>query len=109
MESVYLESTIFSYLVSRPSRDIIVAARISENSPKAKAMNSPKSALQKNCEPPSRFEDPIVEEVREARHTLAARLDNDLYQIANDLMSRQGQLGNRLRFAVRMEQPAHPV
>ena len=27
MESVYIETTILSYLVSRPSRDIIVAAR----------------------------------------------------------------------------------
>ena len=109
MESVYLESTIFSYLVSRPSRDIIVAARISENSPKAKAMNSPKSALQKNCDQPSKFEDPIVEEVRAARHALAARLDNDLHQIANDLMSRQTQLGKRLRTAAGMEKPAHAV
>ena len=27
METVYIETTILSYLVSRPSRDIIVAAR----------------------------------------------------------------------------------
>jgi len=69
----------------------------SANSPKAKAMNSPKSAPRKNFDCALLFDDPIVQEVRAVRHDLAAKLGNDLHQIANDLMSRQAQLGHRLR------------
>ena len=43
------------------------------------------------------FEDPIVNEVRMARHALAALLDDDLQKISQDLMQRQSQLGQRLR------------
>ena len=43
------------------------------------------------------FEDPIVNEVRMVRHELAARLDDDLQKISQDLMQRQTQLGQRLR------------
>lgn len=42
-------------------------------------------------------DDPIVKEVRDARHALAARLDNNLQKIVQDLMTRQEKLGNRLR------------
>jgi len=45
----------------------------------------------------SSFEDPIVKEVRDSRHKLASRLDNDLQKIARDLILRQKQLGDRLR------------
>lgn len=48
------------------------------NSVKTKAMNSHKSALLKNSESRTLFEDPIVKEVRDSRHELSSRLDNDL-------------------------------
>jgi hypothetical protein len=38
-----------------------------------------------------------VKEVRDARHALAARLDNNLQKIGQDLMSRQQKLGKRIR------------
>ena len=59
-------------------------------------MNSPKSALRMNSEPLP-FEDPIVKEVRQARHELAATFDDDLQKISLDLMQRQTLLGQRLR------------
>ena len=68
----------------------------SANSAKAKAMNSHKSALRMNSETLP-FEDPIVNEVRMARHELAATFDDDLEKIAWDIMQRQIQLGTRLR------------
>ena len=71
----------------------------SVNSAKTKAMNSHKSAPLKNSEPLPLFEDPIVKEVRDARHQLTARFGNDFQQVAQDLMSRQKQLGLRLRTA----------
>jgi hypothetical protein len=61
-----------------------------------KAMNSHKSALPKNSDAPRSFEDPIVKEVRDARHQLAEQFGNDLQKVANDLMLRQKQLGQRL-------------
>jgi hypothetical protein len=67
------------------------------SSVKTKAMNSHKSAPLKNSEGSSPFEDPIVKEVRDSRHELASRLDNDLQKIAHDLILRQKQLGDRLR------------
>jgi len=67
------------------------------NSVKTKAMNSHKSAPLKNSESRTLFEDPIVKEVRDSRHELASRLDNDLQKIAHDLILRQKQLGDRLR------------
>ena len=60
-------------------------------------MNSHKSAHPKNSELLVLFEDPIVNEVREARHALAAAFDNDLQKIALDLLQRQKKLGSRLR------------
>ena len=61
------------------------------------SMNSHTSALPKNFEVQSSSEDPIVKEVRDARHALAARLDNNLQKIGQDLMSRQQKLGKRIR------------
>ena len=46
---------------------------------------------------PLPFEDPIVKEVRQARHELAAAFDDDLQKISLDLMQRQTLLGQRLR------------
>ena len=46
---------------------------------------------------PLPFEDPIVKEVRQARHELAATFDDDLQKISLDLMQRQTLLGQRLR------------
>ena len=60
-------------------------------------MNSHKSAPLKNSEGSSAFEDHIVKEVRDSRHELASRLDNDLQKIAHDLILRQKKLGDRLR------------
>jgi hypothetical protein len=42
------------------------------------------------------WEDPIVREVRDARHRLAARFDNDLQRVADDLILRQVSHGSRL-------------
>ena len=67
------------------------------SSVKTKAMNFPMFAPPKNSEGSSAFEDPIVKEVRDSRHELASRLDNDLQKIAQDLILRQKQLGSRLR------------
>ena len=67
------------------------------SSVKTKAMNSPMFAPPKSSEGSSAFEDPIVKEVRDSRHELASRLDNDLQKIAHDLILRQKQLGSRLR------------
>jgi len=60
-------------------------------------MNFPKYAPPMSSEGSSSFEDPIVKEVRDSRHKLASRLDNDLQKIARDLILRQKQLGDRLR------------
>ena len=69
----------------------------SANSVKTKVMNSHKSAPLKNSENRPPFEDPIVKEVRDTRLKLASQLGNDLQQIAQDLILRQKQLGDRLR------------
>lgn len=71
----------------------------SENSAKAKAMNSHKSALLKNSERRPDFEDPIVKEVRDTRHKLASQMENDLQKIAQDLIQRQKHLGDSLRIS----------
>jgi len=42
------------------------------------------------------FDDPVIREVREIRHRLAARFDNDLSKVAQDLMKRQVLHGSRL-------------
>lgn len=42
------------------------------------------------------FDDPVIREVREIRHRLAARFDNDLGKVAQDLMERQIAHGSRL-------------
>jgi hypothetical protein len=60
-------------------------------------MNSHKSQLLKNSEHRALFEDPIVKEVRDTRHQLASQMGNDLQKIAEDLILRQKQLGDRLR------------
>lgn len=52
-------------------------------------MNSYKSALPKNFEVQSFAEDPIVKEVRDARHALAERFGNNLQKLGQDIMSRQ--------------------
>jgi hypothetical protein len=62
-------------------------------------MNSHTSALPKNSKVESSPEDPIVKEVRDTRHALADRLDNNLEKIVKDLMDRQQKLGKRLREA----------
>ena len=68
----------------------------SANSAKTKVMNSHKSAPRMNSESLP-FEDPIVNEVRTARHELAATFDDDLEKISRDLMQRQTRLGQQLR------------
>jgi hypothetical protein len=74
-------------------------------------MNSLKSALRKNSDPfapgcagteleqgpGANFDDPIIREVREIRHRLAAHFANDLGKVAQDLMKRQASHGSRLR------------
>ena len=60
-------------------------------------MKSHKSAPLKNSEESLSFEDPIVKEVRDSRHALASKHGNNLKKIANDLILRQKELGNRLR------------
>jgi hypothetical protein len=60
-------------------------------------MNSPKSAPLKNSETVETWNDPVVSEVRDARHRLAARYDNDLCKVAEDLMQRQLVHGSRLK------------
>ena len=60
-------------------------------------MNSRTSAPQKNSDAEEAWEDPIVHEVRDARHRLAARFGNDLQRLARDLMQRQASHGSRLR------------
>lgn len=69
----------------------------SVSSVKTKAMKSPMFAPPKNSEGSLAFEDPIVKEVRDSRHKLALRLDNDLQKIARDLILRQKHLGDPLR------------
>jgi hypothetical protein len=48
------------------------------------------------AEEATNWEDPIVREVRDARHRLAARFDNDLQRVADDLILRQVSHGSRL-------------
>jgi hypothetical protein len=62
-------------------------------------MSSHKSAPLKNSERQTPFEDPIVKEVRDTRHQLASQMGNDLQKIAQDLILRQKQLGDRLRIS----------
>jgi hypothetical protein len=59
-------------------------------------MNSPTSAPLKSSEKARNWDDPIVREVRNARHRLAARFDNDLVRVADDLMLRQASHSSRL-------------
>jgi len=59
-------------------------------------MNSPTSVPRKISETVKPWEDPIVREVRDVRHRLAARFDNDLERVADDLMLRQAGHGSRL-------------
>jgi hypothetical protein len=59
-------------------------------------MNSPTSVPRKSSEKTKIWDDPIVREVRDARHRLAARFDNDLQRVADDLMLRQASHGSRL-------------
>ena len=81
-----------------------------ENSRKHSVMNSLKSVPQKNSDsstqgcpgselgqgPGATFDDPVIREVREIRHRLALRFDNDLGKVAQDLMERQAIHGPRL-------------
>jgi len=67
-----------------------------ENSPKVLVMNSPTSVPLKSSKTVKHWEDPVVREVRDARHRLAARFDNDLERVAGDLMLRQADHGSRL-------------
>lgn len=60
-------------------------------------MNSLKSVPPKNFETADSWEDPVIREVREVRHRLAAQFDNDLARVAQDLMRRQVSHGSRLR------------
>ncbi len=62
-------------------------------------MNSHTSAPPKNSKVESSLEDPIVKEVRDTRHALAAQMDNNLHKIVKDLMDRQQKIGKRLREA----------
>lgn len=73
-------------------------------------MNSLKSVPRKNSDlskqgcsgtdpaqgPDESFEDPVIGELREIRHRLAARFGNDLGKVAEDLMERQTIHGPRL-------------
>jgi hypothetical protein len=73
-------------------------------------MNSLKSVPRKNSDPPTQgcggteveprsgaaFDDPVIREVREIRHRLAARFANDLGKVAQDVMERQAVHGTRL-------------
>ena len=73
-------------------------------------MNSLKSVPRKNsdlskqgCPGPesekdagASFDDPVIREVREIRHRLSLRFDNDLGKVAQDLMERQAIHGPRL-------------
>lgn len=60
-------------------------------------MNSLKYAPLTNCDRTAAFDDPIVKEVRDARHILSAQWGNDLARIGKDLIARQQMLGRRLR------------
>jgi hypothetical protein len=64
-------------------------------------MNSHTSALPKNSKDESSQEDPIVKEVRDTRHTLAEKWDNNLQKIVKDLIIRQQKHGKRLRHTSR--------
>ncbi len=73
-------------------------------------MNSLKSVPRKNSDlskqgcpgtdpvqgPGESFDDPVIRELREIRHRLAARFGNDLGKVAEDLMERQTVHGSRL-------------
>jgi len=61
------------------------------------ATTSRLSAPPKPSEAAERFQDPIVSEVRLARHLLSARFHGDLALIGKDLMKRQNALGTKLR------------
>lgn len=39
---------------------------------------------------------PITEEIREIRHRLAARFDNDVYRIGAEIRRRQAESGHRI-------------
>jgi len=54
-------------------------------------------ALQNPSDKESRFEDPIVEEVRSLRKKLSDTFHGDLAAIAFDLVKRQEALGSKLR------------
>ena len=60
-------------------------------------MNSLKYVPRMNCDHTETFDDPIVKEVRDARHILAAQWGNDLARLGKDLIARQQMLGHRLR------------
>ncbi|CAN2042345.1 hypothetical protein GMMP15_750043 [Candidatus Magnetomoraceae bacterium gMMP-15] len=67
---VYVESSVISYLVSRPSRDIVFAH-------------------QRNWEGQPMIKDPIVDEIRQHRKEHAKKYGNDLKRIVEALRKRE--------------------
>jgi hypothetical protein len=74
---VYVETTVLGYLTSWPSRDLVVAGRQKINYWSRKAM----------------VDDPIVEEIRRARHAHASQFNNDLAAIVADLRRLERESG----------------
>jgi hypothetical protein len=105
--TVYIETTIVSYLTAWPSRDIVraahqqltrdwwatwqtcISARRSNGFAATTDLNRLQSARQLNCKRMTMTnEDPIVEEVRRAGDTYMKQFDYDLHAVFADLRRR---------------------
>ena len=112
MESVYFETTIVSYLVSRPSRDILVAANQQTTHEwwtyrrqefECYISQIVIDEIQDGDLHSGKFigglrmiNDPIVNEVRRVRDELAKKFNYDVDAIFADLREKQKKYGNRI-------------
>ena len=101
MATVYVETTVIGHLAGRLHADPIIAARqvvtrrcevASNRYAGIPGLNHPLSVRPKNW-PENMMPDSPTDEIRAIRHELAAKFDNDIKRIGDDLRFRQQASG----------------